>query len=175
MLETNRLILRNWQDSDLPEFARMNSDARVMEFFPSTLTSIESDILADKIRKHFQENGFGLWAVEVKGGAKFIGFIGLSIPKFTAHFTPCVEIGWRLSLPHWGKGYATEGAKTVLQYGFDVLKLPEIVSFTTTGNKKSQNVMQRIGMHHNPEDDFDHPLLAEGHPLLRHVLFKKGR
>ncbi len=176
MLETKRLILRNWRESDLPEFATMNADKRVMEFFPSPLTSLESDALVTKFTKHFADHGYGLWAVEVKGEAPFIGFIGLAIPSFAAHFTPCVEIGWRIAYEHWGNGYATEGAKAVLQYGFEVLSLKEIVSFTAEINTRSQNVMQKIGMTHNPDDDFDHPhpSIPTGHQLKKHVLYRKG-
>lgn len=176
MLETDRLILRNWQDSDLPVFVRMNSDPRVMEFFPSLPTREASDMLANDMKLALNTSGIGLFAVEVKNGAPFIGFIGLAIPKFTAHFTPCVEIGWRLAFPHWGKGYATEGAKAVLKHGFDVLKLPEIVSFTAAINMRSQAVMQKIGMTHNTADDFDHPhpSMPEGHPLKHHVLYRKN-
>jgi len=145
MLETERLILRNWHDGDLPEFAKMNADKKVMEFFPATLTPHESDNLVARIRKSFSENGFGLWSVEVKNGAPFTGFIGLNIPTFAAHFTPCVEIGWRLAYPHWGKGYATEGANEVLKYGFDVVGLKEILSWTATINTRSQAVIKKIG------------------------------
>ena len=134
-------------------------------------------MLAKDMQKALNKDGLGLFAVEVKNGAPFIGFIGLAIPKFTAHFTPCVEIGWRLAFEHWGNGYATEGAKAALQYGFEVLKLPEIVSFTAELNKRSQAVMQKIGMTHNAADDFlhPHPSMPEGHPLKRHVLFRRVR
>jgi RimJ/RimL family protein N-acetyltransferase len=174
LLETERLILRKWRDSDLSEFADINADKRVMEFFPSPLTSAESNLLAGNIQKHFIDNSFGLWAVEVRNIAPFIGFVGLSIPKITAHFTPCVEVGWRLAFKHWGNGYATEGAKAALQYGSDVIKLKEVVSFTASINKKSQAVMRKIGMTHNPKDDFKHPSLADGDALKHHVLYRKA-
>lgn len=176
MLETERLILRQWRDSDLAEFARMNSDKRVMEFFPYTLTPEASDRLAKDMQNALNTSLIGLFAAEAKNGTPFIGFIGLSVPKFTAHFTPCVEIGWRLAFEHWGNGYATEGAAAVLQYGFDIVKLKEIVSFTAEINKRSQAVMQKIGMSHNSADDFDHPheSMPEGHPLKRHVLYRKS-
>lgn len=175
MIETPRLTLRQWRDSDLPEFARMNADPRVMEFFPATLTCEQSDKLANDMRAAIDAGRPGLFAVEVKNGAPFIGFIGLAIPKFQAHFTPCVEVGWRLAFEHWGNGYATEGAKAVLAYGFDVLKLEEIVSFTAKINKRSQSVMQKIGMSHNPTDDFSHPspTIPAGHSLNPHVLYRK--
>lgn len=120
---------------------------------------------------HFQEHGFGLWAVEIPGVATFAGFVGLSVPRFEAHFTPCVEIGWRLAAPYWGRGYATEGARAALEFGFDHLHLDQIVSFTVPDNVRSRRVMEKIGMTHDPADDFDHPNLPEGHRLRRHVLY----
>src|SRR5262249_46282144 len=96
----------------------------------------------------------------------------LSVPRFDAHFTPCVEIGWRLSADHWGRGYATEGAAAALAFGFNVLGLPQVVSFTAAPNLRARRVMEKIGMKHDPEDDFDHPSLSEGHPLRRHVLYR---
>ena len=148
---------------------------RVMEFFPEIYSQEQSDLLANNMRKSIDISGIGLFAVEVKNIAPFIGFIGLSTPRFDAHFTPCVEIGWRLSLPHWGNGYATEGAKAVLKYGFEDLKLREIVSFTAAINTKSQSVMKKIGMTNNPDDNFYHPnkSMPEGHHLKYHVLYRK--
>ena len=172
MLTTNRLLLRRWRPSDRAPFAALNADLRVMECFPSTLTTAESDAMVDRIEAHFAEKGFGLWVVEVPGVAEFIGFIGLSTPRFTAHFTPCVEIGWRLACEHWGHGYATEGAKAALTYGFQTLKLPEIVAMTAVGNHRSRHVMEKLGMTHDSSDDFDHPLLPAGHPITPHVLYR---
>jgi RimJ/RimL family protein N-acetyltransferase len=170
MIETARLILRHWKASDLSPFAAMNADPRVCEFFQSTLTEEQSNAMVGRIAQHFSGNGFGLWAAEVKGGAPFIGLIGLSIPRFEAQFTPCVEVGWRLAYPHWGKGYATEGARTAVAHAFDVLKLREVVS--ATANVRSRAVMEKIGMTHDPADDFDHPQIAEGHWQRRHVLYR---
>jgi RimJ/RimL family protein N-acetyltransferase len=110
--------------------------------------------------------------VEVRGGAAFAGFVGLSVPRFEAHFAPCVEIGWRLAAQHWGHGYATEGARAALAFGFGTLGLEEIVAFTAPRNVRSRRVMEKIGMTYDPADDFDHPLLPEGHPLRRHVLYR---
>ncbi len=172
-LRTARLLLRDWQDEDLPTFAALNADHRVMEFFPGLLDRADSDALAVRIRSGLAERGFGLWAVEVCGGASFIGFVGLSVPSFEAHFTPCVEIGWRLATEHWGCGYATEAARAVLEFGFREIDLDEIVSFTVPANRRSRSVMERISMTHSPDDDFVHPLLPEGHPLRRHVLYRK--
>ncbi|WP_395088876.1 GNAT family N-acetyltransferase [Armatimonas sp.] len=172
MIKTNRLLLRRWLPSDAVPFAALNADPRVMEFFPSTLTPAESDAMVGRIEAHFDEKGFGLWAVEVPEVAAFIGFIGLSTPRFTAHFTPCIEIGWRLAYEHWGHGYATEGAKAALIFAFNTLKLPEVVAMTAVDNQRSRNVIEKLGMTHSESDDFDHPLLPVGHPLTRHVLYR---
>lgn len=172
LIETARLILRPWRKEDLEPFADMNADVRVMEYFPSTLSRKESDDLAGRISSKLGEQGWGLWAVSVPDIADFIGFIGLAEPSFDAHFTPAVEVGWRLAFDHWGKGYATEGAKAVLKYGFEMLNLNEIVSFTAVQNMRSRRIMKKIGMHHDPKDDFDHPKLPEGHWLKKHVLYR---
>jgi RimJ/RimL family protein N-acetyltransferase len=174
-LRTNRLLLRPWLPSDRAPFAALNADPRVMEHFQAPLSPAESDALAEHIEAHFELHGFGLWAVEIPDVAPFAGFIGLSVPRFHAHFTPCVEIGWRLAAPHWGHGYATEGARAVSAFGFERLLLEEIVSFTVPANVRSRHVMERVGMRHNPADDFDHPSLPEGHPLRPHVLYRLAR
>lgn len=169
---TSRLRLRPWRPSDRDPFAELNADPRVMRYFPARLSRDQSDALADRIETHLNEHGWGLWAVEIPSIAPFAGFIGLARPGFDAHFTPCVEIGWRLSAEFWGHGYATEGALEVLAFGFRELALNEIVSFTTEANLPSRRVMERIGMTHDPADDFDHPSLPDGHPLRRHVLYR---
>ncbi len=174
-LRTARLVLRRWRPADRAPFATLNADPAVMEYFPALLSRAESDSAVGRIEAHFAKHGFGLWAVEIPGVAPFAGFIGLSIPSFQAHFTPAVEIGWRLAHDQWGKGYATEGACAVLAFGFEELKLDEIVSFATAANLPSRRVMERIGMSHSPADDFDHPGLPEGHPLRRHVLYRIRR
>jgi RimJ/RimL family protein N-acetyltransferase len=153
----------------------MNADPRVMEYLPGLLSEEESGALTARIEDHFEQYGFGLWAVEICDVASFAGFLGLLVARFEARFTPCVEIGWRLSAKHWGHGYATEGARAALAFGFEALGLEEIVSFTVPGNRRSRRVMERIGMIRNPADDFDHPLLPEGHPLRRHVLYRITR
>lgn len=175
LLTTRRLLLRPWRLEDRAPFASLNANPRVMEHFPSILTRMESDALADRIEAHFAQHGYGLWAVELPGVASFIGFIGLAVPRFTAHFTPCVEIGWRLAVEHWGQGFAVEGASAALMFGFQQLHLNEIVSFTASANSRSRRVMEKLGMTHDPQDDFDHPLLPEGHPLQRHVLYRVDR
>jgi len=174
-LRTERLRLRRWLPADRAPFADLNADPRVMEFMPARLSPAESDALAARIEAHFDQRGFGLWAVEIAGGAPFAGFIGLSVPRFEAAFTPCVEIGWRLAAEHWGRGYATEGAQAALAFGFGILGLTEIVSFTVPENVRSRRVMERLGLTHDPADDFDHPLLPAGHRLRRHVLYRIAR
>jgi RimJ/RimL family protein N-acetyltransferase len=171
-LSGGRVCLRRWRDEDREAFAAMNSDRRVMEYFPSRLSRVESDALADRIQEHFRAQGFGLWAIEIPDVAPFIGFAGLAVPRFSARFTPCVEVGWRLAFEHWGRGYATEAARLALAYGFGSLALSEVVSFTSTGNHRSRAVMERLGMRRDPADDFDHPALPESHPLRRHVLYR---
>jgi ribosomal-protein-alanine N-acetyltransferase len=172
-VETERLILREWRRDDRDPFARLNVDPAVMEFFPALLTREESDAMVDRIEAHFAAHGFGVWATELKATGEFIGFIGLWIPKFKAHFTPCVEIGWRLAASHWGSGLATEGARAAVEYAFGELGLKELVSFTAVENARSRRVMEKIGMTHNAADDFDHPDLPDGHRLKRHVLYRK--
>ena len=175
MLTTDRLVLRRWRDEDREPFAALNADPVVREHFPSTQTRDESDASVDHFERHFDAHGFGLWAVEVKDGAPFIGFGGLSVVPFDAHFTPAVEIGWRLAREHWGRGYASEGARAALAYAFGDLALGEVVSFTAVANRRSRAVMERIGMTHDPADDFDHPRLAADSPILRHVLYRRSR
>jgi RimJ/RimL family protein N-acetyltransferase len=174
-LRTERLLLRRWVAADRDPFAQLNADPRVMEFFPSTYSREHSDAIVDRIEAHFAERGFGLWAVEIPCAVPFAGFVGLSTPRFDAHFTPCVEIGWRLALAYWGRGYATEGARAALAFGFQALNLDEIISFTVPRNIRSRRVMEKIGMTHNAADDFDHPAVPEGHSLRRHVLYRIAR
>jgi RimJ/RimL family protein N-acetyltransferase len=143
-----------------------------MEYYPALLSRQESDERVARIHEKWAERGFGLWAAEVPGVTSFAGIIGLSVPPFTAAFTPCVEVGWRLVHEFWGRGYATEGARASLAFGFGQVKLAEIVSFTATANLRSRRVMERLGMQRSPSDDFNHPTLAEGHPLRRHVLYR---
>ena len=173
-LSGDRVRLRRWRDEDREAFAAMNADARVMQFFRGRLSRVGSDAMVDRIEKNFSERGFGLWAIEVPGVAAFVGFAGLDVPGFRSHFTPCVEVGWRLAFEHWGHGYATEAARLALRYGFETLALAEIVSFTSAANHRSRAVMERLGMHRDPADDFEYPQLPEGHPLRKHVLYRLG-
>jgi RimJ/RimL family protein N-acetyltransferase len=174
-LRTERLLLRRWRPKDVEAFAAINADPRVMEHFPALLSREESDARYARIAAHFDEHDFGLWAAEIPGEAPFIGFIGIGIPRFEAHFTPCVEIGWRMAKHYWGRGLAPEGARACLAFGFELLKLTEIVSFTVPANMRSRRVMEKIGMIHDPGGDFDHPSLPAGHPLSRHVLYRIRR
>jgi len=171
-IRTRRLVLRQWQDEDLEPFAELNADPEVMRHFPGMLTREQSDAFVELQRNLLAERGWGLWAVEADSGVGFIGFVGLAVPRFEAHFMPAVEIGWRLRRGAWGHGYATEAAGGAADYAFDEIGLDEIVSFTTTANERSRRVMQRIGMSWDPTEDFDHPLLPPGHPLRRHVLYR---
>jgi RimJ/RimL family protein N-acetyltransferase len=174
-LKTERLLLRRWRAADRDAFAALNADPRVMKYFRSTLSRQESDALVERVAAAFEQHGFGPWAVEVPDVAPFIGFVGLSVPRFTAHFTPCVEIGWRIAGEHWNRGYATEAARAALRAGFEVFQLREIVSFTVPANLPSRRVMEKIGMRHDEADDFDHPSVPDEHPLKRHVLYRISR
>lgn len=174
-LDSARLLMRQWRDDDLPAFAAMCADPQVMRYFPEPLSRLESAAMIGRMRGHFAELGFGLWALERKDNGAFIGFTGLGVVGFDAHFTPAVEIGWRLAREHWGLGYASEAAWTALRAGFDRLQLDEIVAFTTEANMPSQKVMQAIGMHYDPQADFAHPKVAADDPLRHHVLYRITR
>lgn len=174
-LTTARLRLRPWRDTDLPAYAAITADRQVMEHFPKPLSRAESDAMVERFRSHFAAHGFGFWAVEVPGQVDLIGHVGLAVPRFEAHFMPSVELGWRLAIDQWGKGYATEAASAAVDHAFGALGLQEVVAFTVPANLRSRHVMERLGMRHAPADDFDHPSLPEGHPLRRHVLYRLPR
>lgn len=173
-LSTERLLLRRWLPEDLDPFARYSADPEAMRYFPSTHTREQSDALARELARPIEERGWGFWAVEVRKGPRFIGFVGLKEANFEAHFTPAVEIGWRLGREHWGNGYATEAARAALDFGFSELDLEEIVAITVPANQRSRRVMERLGMTHDADGDFDHPRVPEG-PFRRHVLYRLGR
>lgn len=175
VLATDRLFLRDWRDEDFAPFAALNADPRVMEFFPKPLDRAESDALAARLSVFIEENGFGFWAVERKLDGAFLGFVGLNVPPWTAPFTPCVEIGWRLARSYWGQGYATEAARAALDFAFGPLGRDEIVALTIPGNRRSRAVMERLGMRRDPADDFDHPVLPEDHAFRRHALYRVSR
>jgi 3-dehydroquinate dehydratase/shikimate dehydrogenase len=170
-LVTDRLLLRAWRPGDRELFAALNADPRVMEWFPSTLSRRESDAVAESIQQRLADQGWGLWAVEIPGVAKFIGFVGLNPAQATLGY-PAVEVGWRLAAEHWGRGYAPEAATASLAHGFSTLGLDEIVSFTTVANARSRRVMEKIGMTRDPADDFEHPRVPEGSHVRPHVLYR---
>lgn len=175
IIQTERLILRQWRQEDLEPFAQLNADPRVREYFPGVLSRQESDASVELMSNHIEKYAWGFWAASLIETDEFIGFIGLEDVHFSAPFnrsTPAIEIGWRLAYNYWGKGYATEGAKGALQYGFNTLNLEEIVSFTAVQNMRSRRVMEKIGMYHDEKDDFNHPKLREDHPLKQHVLYR---
>jgi RimJ/RimL family protein N-acetyltransferase len=165
-----RVVLRQWVDADLATFTAMNADVRVMEFFPKKLSAEESQAFFTGAKNAIEKRGWDFWAAEIDG--ECAGFTGLGNPRFDSHFTPCTEIGWRFRPEFWGKGYATEAARLALLYAFSTLRLEEVVSFTAKVNLRSARVMQRLEMTHDPKDDFDHPRLAAGHLLQRHVLYR---
>ncbi|WP_039041586.1 GNAT family N-acetyltransferase [Sporosarcina sp. ZBG7A] len=172
-LETARLILRDWKETDLEPFRRLNEDEEVMTYFPASLTYEETNAFYQAIISEIKECGFGLYAVEEKTNKEFIGLIGFHRATFDADFTPCIEIGWRLKKEAWGKGYATEGAAACLEYGFTELNFTDVYSFTADINQPSKNVMRKIGM--NFIENFDHPKVKEGSSLKKHVLFHINR
>jgi RimJ/RimL family protein N-acetyltransferase len=174
-VETERLLLRDWVDADAEPFAALNADLRVMEFFVKPLDRSESDALAERICANLARDGWGLYAAEIKETGAFIGFIGLAVPGFNAPFMPAVEIGWRLARTAWGSGYATEGARGVVAHAFGPLGMTALVSFTAEWNRPSRRVMEKLGMTHDPAEDFRHPKLPPDHKLSRHVLYRIDR
>ena len=172
LLETPRLILREWRASDIEPFAALNRDPIVMLFFPHVLDQDQTLAYVEKTKNHFREHGIGKWAVELKETSEFIGSVGLDTVDFDAPFNKAPEIGWRLASHHWGKGYATEAAAAAVTFMFEAEGCPEIVSFTAVQNKPSRRVMEKIGMTYDAGGDFDHPKLPVGHPLRRHVLYR---
>ena len=171
-LQTSRLILRNWKQNDIEPFAILNSDPRVCEFLPNVLSQGETLTSVIKIQSHFKKHAFGLFAVELISTKTFIGFVGLKYFSFDSHFTPSVELAWRLSWENWGQGLATEAAQKVTQYGFETLGLPEILAITAKNNQRSRRVMEKLGMFTNEDENFLHPQLEYSHPLAEHVLYR---
>lgn len=170
IIYTERLKLRRWIDADFMPFAEMNKDIDVMQYFPKILTGDQMASMIERINAHFNRHGFGLFAIEKKSTGEFIGYTGFMIPSFESFFTPCIEIGWRLKKEEWNKGYATEAAKSCLEYGFKKLQFKKVYSFTSSLNKASEKVMQKIGM--IKEGEFNHPDIAPGNILCRHALYK---
>lgn len=172
--ETERLRLRQWRAEDREPFAQLNMHPKVMEFFPNVLDRVESDAMADRCQSLISERGWGLWAVEAKGTREFIGYVGLHIPIQDLPFSPCIEIGWRLAFPHWGKGFASEAARAALRVGFEQLGFLEIVSFASLQNLRSRAVMERVGLRDSGVV-FEHPAIPPGHALRRHCLYRLSR
>ena len=175
IIETDRLILRPWTERDRQPFADMSVDPSVMEHLMPLGSRAAADQWIDRQIIHLAENGFCLWAVENKSTGAFTGAVGLLRITYEAHFTPAVEVGWRIPQPLWGQGFASEAAAASIQFGFETLMLPEIVANTVPVNIRSRRVMEKLGMVHNPDDDFDHPRVPEGHPLRRQVLYRLHR
>jgi RimJ/RimL family protein N-acetyltransferase len=176
MLETERLILRPYSETDREDFAALNGDPQVGAWLAGILDRSQSDALMDRINTHIADNGFGLWGLALKDENRIVGFCGLTTVKVGAlPVGPCIEMGWRL-MPHlWGHGLASEGAHAALQWGFTHLKTEEVLAFTATTNLASQGVMRKIGMVADPARDFDHPSLSPDHPLRRHVVYAAHR
>lgn len=172
IFETDRIGFRRWSPEDRKEFARMNGDPMVMEYMPRSLTEKESNHLVDKFEAHFDQYDFGLYALERKEDGAFMGFTGLQHVPFDAHFTPAVEIAWRLDYGFWGQGYGSEAAKAVLDHGLKVLKIPEIVAFTVHDNARSIAVMEKVGMKRDVDGDFTYPNMRKDHPLGAFVLYR---
>ena len=175
IFKTKRLILKTWKEQDLDSMPAINQDPLVCEFLPKIGDRAATKALIQRFINNYKKYGFTAYAVGLKSNGEFIGFVGLLVTSFEAHFTPAVEIAWRLDSKCWGKGYATEAAKAIIDFSFTTLKLEEVVSFTVENNIRSRRVMEKIGMHHNPHDDFDHPKLPKNSPLCRHVLYRLSR
>ncbi len=174
MLETARLRLRQWRPSDRAPFAALNADPEVMRHFPALLDEAASTAMAARCALLIEVRGWGFWAAEERDSGAFLGFIGLHTPSAALPFSPCVEVGWRLARAHWGRGFATEGARAALDFAFERLGLDEVVSFTALSNRRSEAVMRRLGMRRDSAT-FMHPDLPEGHPLREHCLYRIAR
>ena len=172
--DSERLRLRQWCITDRDAFAVLNADPKVMEFYPAPLDRTESDSMADRCQALLAERGWGFWAIEIKDTREFIGCVGLHIPTSELPFSPCVEVGWRLAAQHWGKGFATEAARSALRVGFEVLGFSEIVSFTSVRNLRSRGVLERLGMREAAET-FEHPAVPVGSALRQHCLYRLSR
>lgn len=172
-IKTERLLLRRWKDSDLPSLVALNQDPKVMEFIGPILDEAESRAMIRRADKSWAENGYGRFAVEVLNTLEPIGFIGLAQCKFESHFTPAVEIGWRLAHDHWNLGYATEAGKAVIEWAFKNCDLQELVAFTAASNQRSCRVMEKIGMKRDTADDFLHPNMEADNPLRENVLYRR--
>jgi ribosomal-protein-alanine N-acetyltransferase len=174
-LASDRLLLRRWRPQDREPFAAINADPEVMRFFPATLTRAESDALIERFERGHEQDGWGLWALELRATGRLVGFTGLAPAGWDPHYLPDVEIGWRLARDAWGRGYATEAAWAVLAFAFERAGLDGVVSLTAVANERSRAVMHRLGMRRDSDEDYEHPLLPEGHPLRPHVVYRLSR
>jgi len=174
-LTTDRLILRQWRPQDIPAYAAMSGDPRVMEHYPAIQSRAESEASLLRFQARIAERGWGIWALEDRASGETVGFTGLQHPPFEEHFTPCIEIGWRVAFERWGEGLAPEAARAALAFGFERLGVDEIVAMTSLPNRRSMRVMEKLGMTRDPADDFDVPMIPEGHRLRRHVLYRLKR
>lgn len=172
IIETERLILRTWEQKDAEPYFHINQDPKVLEFLRGPLTMQQINDFIPAVNQHQEKHGYTLWATELKETGQLIGFVGLNYTDWPAPFTPAVEIGWRLGSQYWQKGYATEAAKASLDYGFKKCKLQEIVSFTVPANIRSIRVMEKIGLKRDWNGDFSHPKLPIDHQLSLHVLYR---
>lgn len=170
-----RIRLRRWRPEDLDGLAAMHADPEVMRHLMPLAGRAGSDAAGARIQRHFDAHGFGLWVIDVPGVSAFIGYTGLVHVPYEAAFTPAVEIGWRIQRAYWGRGYVSEAARLSLHDGFGRLGLREVIALTVPANARSRAVMTRLGMRHDPAEDFDHPLVPTGHPLRRHVLYRLDR
>ena len=171
-IETERLILREWEESDLKDFARMNGDPMVMQYLPRLLDEKASKRHIKEFQKHFKKYGYGLYVLELKDTGEFVGFTGLKNLEIDVPFAPAVELAWRIDYEYWGKGYGSEAAKAVMEYAFNDLGMKELIAFTVYDNERTIHLMDKLGFEYQEGKDFDYPALKKGHPLGRFVLYK---
>jgi ribosomal-protein-alanine N-acetyltransferase len=171
-IETPRLILRQWNDADVEAWADMNADPRVMEFFPGTVPRERSREQAAMMRRDLKANGYGWFVMERKEAPGFAGVIALDDIRYEMPFRPLREVGWRLPVHVWGRGCATEAAHALLRYAFEELGWPEVIAMTAAINLRSRRVMEKLGMTHDPREDFDHPRVPDALAIKRHVLYR---
>lgn len=172
IIETERLILRTWEEDDMNAYYSLNQDPKVVEFLFKMTSINQARAFIETMNRQFNAHGYTIFALEEKQTGKWIGFTGLNAPVWSERFTPCVEIGWRIRSDCWGHGYATEAAKAILDYGFKMCALDEILAWTVPANIRSIRVMEKIGMMRDFNGDFYHPEIPSGHPLSKHILYR---
>jgi len=169
-LRTPRLLLREWRDEDRAPFSAMSADPALTEYLAAPDAA-----WVDRTIAHWRQHGFGQWVVEIPGAASFAGVVGVNHVRWSLPFTPAIEAGWRLARPYWGHGLAQEAARAAIDDGFFRLDIEDVVAFTVPANRASWRLMERLGMHRDPTEDFDHPSRAEGDPLRRCILYRLRR